>query len=190
MLTQTKSRVIDPNAYEKENDSINFLWIFLYWVTFILSWGIIPICIEYEQIRNKKNLSRTDKILISLKNNLPIYFSFLCTGLLFMVYLYYYGRLTMYIHFYSRSYLFAILITTSNLFGIFIVILLIGYGLINIPRDLWVYSTNQKEIEYCQFRAFILFFDSVQAEQNYDFDQAELLSRTESLIEEHQNVNK
>jgi hypothetical protein len=96
----------------------------------------------------------------------------------------------MYMYFYSRNYLFAILITTSNLFGILIVVLLIGYGLINIPRDLWVYSTNQKEIEYCQFRAFILFFDSVQAEQNYDFDQAELLSKTESLIEDHQNVYK
>ena len=77
--------------------------------------------------------------------------------------------------------------TISNLFGILVVLLLIGYGLINIPRDIWIYSNHKKEIEYCQYRAFELFAESEKLHE-MDINEPDFLSKTETLLEDYANV--
>lgn len=79
-------------------------------------------------------------------NNLIIYGIFAGLGVLFMVYLIFKSEL-------SFTELMPILMAASNAFGMFLVVVLLSYGLVAVPKTLWRERKYEIKLKYKQFTA-------------------------------------
>jgi hypothetical protein len=66
-------------------------------------------------------------------------------GLIFLIYLIIEDKLEI-------AHLPAFLMALSNCWGLFLIILLLGYGLVAIPRKLWYTGSVEKMLHYYQFQ--------------------------------------
>ncbi|XP_027205526.2 G-protein coupled receptor-associated protein LMBRD2B [Dermatophagoides pteronyssinus] len=132
-----------PWSYVPKNVLQN-LWKFIYWSSQLLTWIILPIFQSYSM---SGEFTVWKKIESSLKENLKYYCLF---GFLFLIFLFYYAtkqRLTM-------ESLKIFCISASNTFGLFLLLILLSYGLVDIPRNfLKNYQCNhQYKLNYLYFR--------------------------------------
>ncbi|KAH9416422.1 LMBR1 domain-containing protein 2 [Dermatophagoides pteronyssinus] len=132
-----------PWSYVPKNVLQN-LWKFIYWSSQLLTWIILPIFQSYSM---SGEFTVWKKIESSLKENLKYYCLF---GFLFLIFLFYYAtkqRLTM-------ESLKIFCISASNTFGLFLLLILLSYGLVDIPRHfLKNYQCNhQYKLNYLYFR--------------------------------------
>jgi len=136
------------NEITKENNeyiisNIKFLWSLLYWVIYVLSWVIIPIFQEYE-LAGDFSFSR--KLKKSIKKNLYFYSIFLFVGSIFVCYMIFRQKFTM-------NHLLSLLVSTSNAWGIFLIIFLLGYGLVALPKNILQQSETQNRSRYLEWLA-------------------------------------
>lgn len=107
------------------NDVLLNLWQFIYWSSQMLTWLFLPIFQSYSM---SGEFSTLRKLRSSLIDNLKYYFFF---GVLFILFLIYYAS--------KETITFEGLkifcISASNTFGLFLLIILLGYGLVQIPRS-------------------------------------------------------
>ena len=57
------------------------------------------------------------------------------------------------------------LATASNTWGLLILSLLLGYGLVEVPRTLWNASRRSYSLNHCYFKAAKLYMDLSDAEE-------------------------
>lgn len=62
----------------------------------------------------------------------------------------------------------AIASSASNTWGLFLLILLLGYALVEVPRNLWNNSKKNYTLTYTYFRIAKLSTDKCEAEENMD----------------------
>lgn len=72
------------------------------------------------------------------------------------------------IYFYYRQKLKAIASSASNTWGLFLLVLLLGYALVEVPRTLWNNSKRGYTLEYCYFKAAKLSVEKCEAEETVD----------------------
>ena len=121
----------------------------------MLSWVIIPIAQEYERAAD---FTSKDRLKRAIKTNVIFYVILLVIGLIFLLYLIIKQQLTGYntniefLKIFSRK-LLAFLIALSNAWGIFLIIFLLGYGLVALPKHIIQKSDYERRIKYLEFCA-------------------------------------
>ena len=58
-----------------------------------------------------------------------------------------------------------LLATASNTWGLLILSLLLGYGLVEVPRTLWNASRRKYSLNHCYFKAAKLYMDMSEADE-------------------------
>ena len=134
------------------------LWRIIYWGSQLLTWLILPFMQSFAQ---SAEFTMSGKIRGSLIANAIYYGSYLC---IFSILLIYVGVK----HTLDGQKLKVIGITASNTWGLFLLVLLLGYGLVEVPRSLWVKSRTALYLKELYFRIAKLHGEKCDAEENLE----------------------
>ena len=125
------------------HDARIVLWNVFYWTAFSLTWLIVPLQQSYVEAGN---FSVAGKIKTSLKENALFYTAM---GAVFAVFLIYIMATK---HLYGSD-LAGFAIAASNAWGLFVLVALLGYGLVEVPRKLWHAPDYARGLRLAEFQA-------------------------------------
>ncbi|KAG7299622.1 hypothetical protein JYU34_016607 [Plutella xylostella] len=136
------------------------LWRVVYWTSQCLTWLIMPMMQSYSKAGD---FTVKGKLKSALVDNAIYYGS----------YLFICGILLIYIALKPGVYLDgpkikAIASSASNTWGLFLLILLLGYALVEVPRNLWNNSKKNYTLTYCYFKIAKISTDKCEAEETVD----------------------
>ncbi|KAI8809742.1 LMBR1-like membrane protein-domain-containing protein [Cladochytrium replicatum] len=130
-----------PWAYVDEG----FLWVFwqlVYWTMFNLTWFIIPIMQSW--IRSGE-FTPLRKLLGAIKDYLIYYAMVGAVGVVFLIYV-----LASNV-FRKTSDLLAFAMAGANAWGLLLVTVMLGYGLVEVPRGPWFHASAHWSLRYLEF---------------------------------------
>ena len=131
--------------YSILNDNVlPSLWRVVYWSSQFLTWLILPLMQSYSQAGE---FTRTGKLKSSLWDNAIFYSSYLLIALILLIYVAVQPSLHLN---WDRTK--AIAAAASNTWGLFVLVLLLGYGLVEVPRDLWNRSQRGYQLKHAHFK--------------------------------------
>lgn len=110
------------------DQSILHMWKSNYWITFALTWLILPILQDYYRAGN---YSKMKKLVSSFKSNLRLQGIILLVGIFAALYLMLEAGLTF-------SHLRSMIIAISHIYALVLALWLMAHGLISIPRNRWL----------------------------------------------------
>ena len=130
--------------YDKQNllvnelkNNIRLLYSIIYWTIMVNSWVLIPLLSKYE---GSGYFTRREKLLYSIKSNLLFYGIIILIGLALFAYAYY--RLKEeYINYFLKN-----CFNFTYLYGFFFLILLLGYSIPKLPKNIYDRIFYQKEV--------------------------------------------
>ncbi|KRX05262.1 hypothetical protein PPERSA_00563 [Pseudocohnilembus persalinus] len=117
------------NPYESEFKSIQVAWKAIWWICFFMTWIVLPFFQEYE---NAGDFTITGKIKTSIKQNLKLIGFMLVGGVIFVTYLAISGTVTC---------------------GLFLVVILLGHGMVALPKRYWREKDLHMTLKYCYYLA-------------------------------------
>lgn len=152
-------------------------WRVVYWTSQCLTWLLLPFMQSYAR---SGGFSITGKIKTALIEN-AIYYG---------TYLLIFGSLLIYVAVHpqwqlSWSELQTIGITAANTWGLFLLVLLLGYGLVEIPRSYWNASRHGHMLIKTYFKASKLMTEKADAEENLEDVMEEVRKVSESIKYNH-----
>lgn len=127
--------------FKQELFFFKVLYVVIYWTIFVLSWIVIPLAQEYEKAGDFTSGKRFKR---AIRRNIIFYVIFIVLGVIFLTYLIVKKQL-------SGKHLIGFLMALSNAWGIFLIIFLLGYGLVAVPKHILKlsdYETRIKELEW------------------------------------------
>ncbi|CAG12426.1 unnamed protein product, partial [Tetraodon nigroviridis] len=135
-------------------------WRVVYWTSQCLTWLLLPFMQSYAR---SGGFSITGKIKTALIEN-AIYYG---------TYLLIFGSLLIYVAVHPAWHLSwyelqTIGITAANTWGLFLLVLLLGYGLVEIPRSYWNASRHGHLLIKTYFKASKLMTEKADAEENLE----------------------
>ncbi|PHH91410.1 hypothetical protein CDD83_608 [Cordyceps sp. RAO-2017] len=101
-------------------------WRITYWLTFVLTWFILPILAEYSDAGYR---DPNDRLRYSLRQNAQFYAILALAGIAGLVYI-------AVVYKFTFEYLKALVMALSYCWGLVLAIYLMGHGLVSIPRRL------------------------------------------------------
>lgn len=134
------------------------LWRVIYYSSQLLTWLILPFMQSFAQ---SGEFTLSGKIKGSLIHNAIYYGTYMA---IFSVLLIYVGIK----HTIDGQKLKIIGITASNTWGLFLLVLLLGYGLVEVPRTLWYRSTTSLNLKQIYFKIAKLHGEKCDAEENLE----------------------
>lgn len=140
-LNSIEVELIKEDSNKGIKKIIYFLWNIIYWTIYVISWVVIPIYQEYEMAGD---FSVAKKLKRSIRKNLYFYAVILILGSIFLVFLIIRQKFT-----YNHMLMF--LVSTSNNWGIFLIIFLLGYGLVALPKSILTLSDNNERQRYLEW---------------------------------------
>ncbi|XP_069043015.1 G-protein coupled receptor-associated protein LMBRD2B isoform X1 [Lepisosteus oculatus] len=152
-------------------------WRVVYWTSQCLTWLLLPFMQSYAR---SGGFSITGKIKTALIEN-AIYYG---------TYLLIFGSLLIYVAVHPKwhldwSQLQTIGITAANTWGLFLLVLLLGYGLVEIPRSYWNASRKGYLLMKTYFKAAKLMTEKADAEENLEDVMEEVRKVSESIKYNH-----
>uniref|UniRef100_A0A3P9NHZ3 LMBR1 domain containing 2b n=1 Tax=Poecilia reticulata TaxID=8081 RepID=A0A3P9NHZ3_POERE len=155
-------------------------WRVVYWTSQCLTWLLLPFMQSYAR---SGGFSITGKIKTALIEN-AIYYG---------TYLLIFGSLLIYVAVHpdwllshlSWYQLQTIGITAANTWGLFLLVLLLGYGLVEIPRSYWNASRHGHLLMKTYFKASKLMTEKADAEENLEDVMEEVRKVSESIKYNH-----
>ncbi|RHY30891.1 hypothetical protein DYB32_004930 [Aphanomyces invadans] len=133
-------------------------WKVLYWLTFVFSWVVLPVLIEYSQ---SGAFTPQQKLHASIRYLLRHYAILLAAGVALVMYLIVVDHLTL-------SGIVGLAMTVANTYGLLWLIGLLGYGVVNVPRNVWRTANPHDRLRRIYFRAIQIHDDRVEAMFTYD----------------------
>ena len=131
--------------YEKQNllvnkikDNIRFLYSIIYWTMRVCSWVLIPLLSKYE---GSGYFTRKEKLLDSIKRNLLFYGMIILIGITLFG-LAYYKLKEEYINYFLKN-----CFSFTYLYGFFFLILLLGYSIPKLPKNIYDKIFFEKEVK-------------------------------------------
>jgi hypothetical protein len=118
---------VAATMYDEETSSLSTLWDLSYWITFTLTWFVLPFHQLYEDAGDFSALARAST---SLRENGIFYGVIVFIGLLGAILLTSYGAMT------SES-MATFALASSTIFGICAGIFALGFGLVDVPKIIW-----------------------------------------------------
>ena len=140
------------------NENLTVLWKIVYWITFFLSWIILPFMLEFY---NSGKVTIVDRIIDSLKRNFKFYAIVSTIAIIGLCLVIAVGNINI-------NDLPGLLISMCNTYGVMIIMILLSDGLIELPKYFW---------NYCDFdyRMKLLAFTYDVIEHNYYNAKNELI---------------
>uniref|UniRef100_A0A3B1JLE0 LMBR1 domain containing 2b n=1 Tax=Astyanax mexicanus TaxID=7994 RepID=A0A3B1JLE0_ASTMX len=155
------------------NGIMPVFWRVVYWTSQCLTWLLLPFMQSYAR---SGGFSITGKIKTALIEN-AIYYG---------TYLFIFGSLLIYVAVHPQWYeLQTIGITAANTWGLFLLVLLMGYGLVEIPRSYWEASRQGHLLIKTYFKAAKLMTEKADAEENLEDVMEEVRKVNESIKYNH-----
>ena len=140
-------------------DLIYACWEAMYWIIQSFCWLVLPLLKRFMTAGEFTFLTKVKRVLI----NQARYFAFLIVFLLiFIIYLAIIDDLT------TES-LQTFLAAMGSLWGMLLIIILMGYGVVAIPRIWWYKGDLQKSLNYLKLNAVSI--DEQRIDVNYDLNQ-------------------
>mmetsp|Transcript_22 Transcript_22/g.73 ORF Transcript_22/g.73 Transcript_22/m.73 type:complete len:669 (-) Transcript_22:270-2276(-) len=124
------------------SEPIREAWLWVYWSTFMLTWVVLPIALEY--LRSGE-FTHWRRLRYALRVNAISYGVALVLGVVLVVYLLASGL--------GFKYLVGYLLAFGNTYGLLIIIFLMGNGLVELPRTFWQYSEPETYLRVLRYRA-------------------------------------
>eukprot|EP00940_MAST-03C_sp_MAST-3C-sp2_P002211 g2211.t1 len=126
---------------------IKDVWTLLYWLTFVLTWFVLPIGIAFEKSGEFSAMSKLRSVAIGEAK----YYTFaaatatIIVGIIVAVE----GGTETLTHSIAP-----VLMAASNAYGLFLIVLCLGYGLVAVPIEIWEYAdTGNVRAERMERRA-------------------------------------
>lgn len=119
----------------------------------MLTWLLLPMT---EATMSAGDFTIWAKVKSALKEQVVVYASLLVVGVGVYLYLTFHEGM-------KQGQLKQTAMMASNMWGLFMVILLLGYGLVDVPRRLWRGTTTAYELRSMQFRASKLYAEIADA---------------------------
>ncbi|CAI5756138.1 unnamed protein product [Candida verbasci] len=124
--------------FSLSNNIILLLWKLNYWITFLLTWLILPFLQEFFK---SGQISTIGKIKDSIISNLKYQIILIGIFIICIIYLYFEIGL-------NFTSLKLMVIAVSHLYSLILATWLMGHGLISIPRIKWIQGSNIKNLNY------------------------------------------
>jgi len=166
----------DDSENNNGSNATKLPWHILFWSTFLLAWFILPLTREMllsGHFETKKRLK--DGLRKMLKGQLIL----LTVVIIFII--------ALAIHLNSLNVI-PVLITLGNTYGLLIVSLLLGYGLVALPRSLWRQAKPEVELRRAQIMAGAAdeaLFEAVWAMQDCEHAIDSVLANIDQQSNEH-----
>ncbi|KAI9141131.1 LMBR1-like membrane protein-domain-containing protein [Paraphysoderma sedebokerense] len=132
-----------PFSYVSEFFQLK-VWQIIYWTLFCLTWFIIPIMQSYLDCGGFTVIQKFRK---AVKYNVWYYVTVGAIGIVFLIYIAIARGL---MDFKSIR---AFVMALSNAYGLLLVVLFMGYGLVEVPRALWYTADTRLCLKYLEFKA-------------------------------------
>ena len=121
-------------------------WRVLYWSVFCLCWFILPVMKGYFMAGEFTFLTKLRHgAFMHLRSTLIIS----AIGVIFIIYLFIVQRL-------SPGNVPTFLVALSNIWGLFLIMMLLGYGLVAIPRTIWHYGNIKRRLNLLYFNVAMM----------------------------------
>ncbi|KAJ8329652.1 hypothetical protein QVD99_003940 [Batrachochytrium dendrobatidis] len=160
-----------PLAYVSEEFLYRF-WEVVYWITFNVQMFVVPIMQGY--VRSGE-LSFGRRLWSGIKDNLIFYCICGSIGSIFVLY----ALFALHI---SAEYLLTLAIPATNAYGLLLLTILMGYGLVEVPRGLWYNANVSWVLRYLEVQAPKLKEACVDSETDI-YDIARLVGHASRKIE-------
>lgn len=149
-------------------------WRVVYWTSQFLTWLLIPFMQSYAR---SGAFSRAGKMKTALIENAIYYGTYLLIFLSLLIYVVIHLKVK-----FTFSQLQTVCITAANTWGLFLLVLLLGYGLVEIPRSYWLSSNQAYLLNKTYFKVAKMATEKADAEEN-------LANVMEEVATVHQSVS-
>ena len=136
------------------------LWKVVYWSSQFLTWLILPMMQSYTQAGE---FSPSGKLKSALWDNMIYYSSLMFIALILIVYIAMQPELHL-----NWERVKAIAASASNTWGLFVLVLMLGYGLVEVPRNLWRSTQRGYQLTRAYFKVAKLMGEKTEAEEALD----------------------
>ncbi|XP_073696555.1 G-protein coupled receptor-associated protein LMBRD2a [Garra rufa] len=152
-------------------------WRVVYWTSQFLTWLLIPFMQSYAR---SGGFSISGKIKTALIENAIYYGTYLLIFCSLLIYVAVTPKWRL-----SWSDLRTIGITAANTWGLFLLVLLLGYGLVEIPRSYWRASCHGQLLAKTYFKAAKLMTEKADAEENLEDVMEDVKTVNETIKYNH-----
>ncbi|XP_065663092.1 G-protein coupled receptor-associated protein LMBRD2 [Hydra vulgaris] len=162
-------------------DLLPYLWRVIYWSSQLLSWIILPMMQSYVYAGS---FTVWGKIKTALYENAIWYGSYLVIFGALLIYVALKPELAI-----NSDSLKLIGITASNTWGLLLLVLLLGYGLVELPRTSWNMSRSDLRLEHTYFKVSKLSTSKEDADEELA-DTLSLVKKASEEIKYNSNLRK
>ncbi|KAL2091756.1 hypothetical protein ACEWY4_011554 [Coilia grayii] len=148
-------------------------WRVVYWTSQFLTWLLIPFMQSYAR---SGGFSISGKVKTALIENAIYYGTYLLIFCSLLIYVAVSPKFNL-----TWSQLQVIGITAANTWGLFLLVLLLGYGLVEIPRSYWNASCHGHLLAKTYFKAAKLMTEKADAEENLEDVMEDVRSSSEAI---------
>ncbi|XP_023270182.1 LMBR1 domain-containing protein 2-B-like isoform X1 [Seriola lalandi dorsalis] len=152
-------------------------WRVVYWTSQFLTWLLLPFMQSYAR---SGAFSRVGKIKTALIENAIYYGTYLLIFISLLIYVAAHPQWKL-----TWTDLQTICITAANTWGLFLLVLLLGYGLVEIPRSYWLSSSHGYLLAKTYFKAAKMATEKAAAEENLADVMEEVAAVHESVRYNH-----
>ena len=144
ITNKQKRNVKLTEAEQKTSRIIKINYQITYWIMFFLTWVIIPLLKSYE---SSGEFTKWEKIKYAIKSNLILYgvVSFIC--LILFIWAFFKLKKETISFFFKNIYNF------NYIYGLSIMLLLLSYSLVKLPKFIYENINYQKTIQYYEYNA-------------------------------------
>mmetsp|Transcript_9983 Transcript_9983/g.37714 ORF Transcript_9983/g.37714 Transcript_9983/m.37714 type:complete len:658 (+) Transcript_9983:307-2280(+) len=151
-------------------------WLWVYWSTFLLAWVVLPLYLDY--LRSGA-FTALDKLKDAGRVNMISYGLGLVAGVCLVIYLLAQGN----------GFRFLVgLQLFGNTYGLLIIIVLMGNGLVEIPRTLWQYSEPETYLRLLRYRATCVDNDLYDAKVTLEGCVADARAAARDVVRMHREA--
>ncbi|KAK6737016.1 hypothetical protein RB195_019607 [Necator americanus] len=157
------------------------LWRIVYWSAQVLTWLVLPFMQSYV---NAGDFTAYGRVKAALFNNAIYYGLYLLVFALLLVYAIIKGVVI------NTEHLKVILVSASNTWGLFLLVVLLGYGFVELPRSLWHMGSRDYRLNKTYFNIDKMSVDKSEAEDGLKETYREARAVLNILKNEHGSREK
>ena len=155
---------------EGDENLLHIAWIIVYWTAFGLCWLVLPLT---EKFHTSGEFSFFPKLKGAVFRQIRSFLIIISLGIVLVIYLYFFRKMTL-------SQVPEILVLMSNIWGLFLIITLLGFGLVAMPINCWRQGSLSGTLDRLSLKAIPL--DETCIDTRYRLDQC--VSRVMKLGQE------
>lgn len=153
------------------------LWKIVYWTSQFLTWLLLPMMQSYSRAGDFTVMGKIKSALIENAIYYGTYFLIFGVCLIYVA-----ARPDLHI---DAEKLKVILVTASNTWGLFLLVLLLGYGLVEVPRYVWNNAKHSHMLSRTYFKIAKQSTEKTEAEENLEDVLEEVKQASEKIRYNH-----